>query len=72
MSISLSILIPVRDEEENVKIISNDIITKINLKKYEIIFCSYCKAFFLVFVNLDPTNPFQSKVSFVTYINILE
>jgi dolichol-phosphate mannosyltransferase len=38
MSISLSILIPARDEEENVKIISNEIITKINVKKYEIIF----------------------------------
>jgi len=38
MNINLSILIPVRDEEENVKIISKDIKNKINCDNYEILF----------------------------------
>ena len=35
MSISLSILIPVRNEEENVNIISKEIVGKINIHNYE-------------------------------------
>jgi len=38
MSILLSILIPVRNEEENVNIISKEIITKISIQSYEILF----------------------------------
>ena len=38
MNINLSILIPVRDEEENVKIISKDIKKKISCDNYEILF----------------------------------
>ena len=38
MSISLSILIPVRNEEENVNIISKEIVGKINIHNYEILF----------------------------------
>jgi dolichol-phosphate mannosyltransferase len=38
MSISLSILIPVRNEEENVNIISKEIVNKINIQNYEILF----------------------------------
>ena len=38
MQYSLSILIPVRNEEENVKIISNEIIKKIKTNNYEIVF----------------------------------
>lgn len=38
MSISLSILIPVRNEEENVIIISKEIVNKINIQNYEILF----------------------------------
>jgi dolichol-phosphate mannosyltransferase len=38
MSISLSILIPVRNEEENVNIISKEIVTKISIQNYEILF----------------------------------
>jgi dolichol-phosphate mannosyltransferase len=38
MSILLSILIPVRNEEENVNIISKEIITKISVQSYEILF----------------------------------
>lgn len=38
MSISLSILIPVRNEEENVNIISKEIISKISTQDYEILF----------------------------------
>ena len=38
MSPALTILIPVRDEEENVKIISNEIINKIDCEDFEILF----------------------------------
>lgn len=38
MSILLSILIPVRNEEENVNIISKEIITRISIQSYEILF----------------------------------
>ena len=38
MNIDLSILIPVRDEEENVKIIYNDIKNKITCTNYELLF----------------------------------
>jgi dolichol-phosphate mannosyltransferase len=38
MSILLSILIPVRNEEENVNIISKEIMTKISIQSYEILF----------------------------------
>jgi dolichol-phosphate mannosyltransferase len=38
MSISLSILIPVRNEEENVNIISKEIVNKISIQNYEILF----------------------------------
>ena len=38
MNKDLTILIPVRDEEENVKIISKEIIDKILCKNYEILF----------------------------------
>ena len=38
MSILLSILIPVRNEDENVNIISKEIITKISIQSYEILF----------------------------------
>jgi dolichol-phosphate mannosyltransferase len=38
MSVSLSILIPVRNEKENVNIISKEIIKKIAIQSYEIIF----------------------------------
>ena len=38
MEIKLTILIPVRDEEENVKIISNEIFEKISCSDYEILF----------------------------------
>lgn len=38
MNINLSILIPVRDEEENVKIISKEIKKKISCDNYEILF----------------------------------
>ena len=38
MQYSLSILIPVRNEEENVKIISNEIIKKIKTNNYQIVF----------------------------------
>ena len=38
MSLALSILIPVRNEEENVNIISKEIITKISIQSYEILF----------------------------------
>ena len=38
MDLSLTVLIPIRDEEENIKIISNEILNNIECKNFELLF----------------------------------
>ena len=38
MDLSLTVLIPIRDEEENIKIISNEILNNIDCKNFELLF----------------------------------
>jgi len=65
METKLTILIPVRDEEENVKIISNEIFKKISCTNYEILFVNDFSKDSTEEVILDIMN----KYDFVRYVN---